>query len=261
MASKFKQLFLNDKILLFVILINTLIIFVYESGIKNQVVLYLDITCTIFFIIEMFVKIKTFTFKNYWKSNWNRLDFILVCLSAPSIMTIFFEEEILSNLSVLLTLRLVRVFRIIRTLQFFPNINKIAKGLMKALKQSKAILLAFFVIIIITGLINCCLFKNVVPEYFSTPLQSIYTIFRIFTLEGWYEIPDTIAAATSPFIGKISRLYFCLLLCGGGIIGMSFVNSIFVDAMAEDNNDKVIEQLNRIEKKLEELEGLKDKKD
>ena len=33
-----------------------------------------------------------------------------------------------------------------------------------------------------------------------------------------------------------------------------FVNSIFVDAMAEDNNDKVIEHLNRIEKKLEELE-------
>lgn len=35
---------------------------------------------------------------------------------------------------------------------------------------------------------------------------------------------------------------------------MSFVNSVFVDAMAEDNNDKVIEQLDRMEKKLEELE-------
>ena len=39
-----------------------------------------------------------------------------------------------------------------------------------------------------------------------------------------------------------------------GIIGLSFVNSIFVDAMAEDNNDKVIEQLNKIEKKLEEID-------
>ena len=75
-----------------------------------------------------------------------------------------------------------------------------------------------------------------------------------FTVEGWYEVPDAIAVATSPLIGKISRLYFCLLLCAGGIIGMSFVNSVFVDAMAEDNNDNVIEQLNRIEKKLEELE-------
>ena len=123
------------------------------------------------------------------------------------------------------------------------------------------VILGFFVIIAISGLINCCLFRNVAPEYFSTPLDSIYTVFRIFTLEGWYEIPDSIATATTPLIGKISRLYFCLLLCCGGIIGMSFVNSVFVDAMAEDNNDKVIEQLNRIEKKLEELEGLKDKKD
>ena len=73
-------------------------------------------------------------------------------------------------------------------------------------------------------------------------------------MEGWYEIPDAIAVATSPLIGKISRLYFCILLSAGGIIGMSFINSIFVDAMAEDNNDKVIEHLNRIEKKLEELE-------
>ena len=203
----------------------------------------------------MFVKINTFTFKKYWESNWNRLDFILVCISTPSIIIMFFEGGILSNLSVLLALRLLRIFRLFRAFHFFPNINKIAEGLSKALQQSKAILLGFFVIIIITGLINCCLYKNIVPEYFSTPLNSIYTVFRIFTLEGWYEIPDKIAAATTPFIGKISRLYFCLLLSGGGIIGLSFVNSVFVDAMAEDNNDTVIEQLNRMEKKLEELDS------
>jgi voltage-gated sodium channel len=46
-----------------------------------------------------------------------------------------------------------------------------------------------------------------------------------------------------------------LLLCGGGIIGLSFVNSVFVDAMVEDNNDDIKEQLNRIEKKLDELEN------
>ena len=73
-------------------------------------------------------------------------------------------------------------------------------------------------------------------------------------MEGWYEVPDAIALATSPLIGKIVRLYFCLLLCGGGIIGLSFVNSVFVDAMAEDNNDKVLEHLSKIEKKLEDME-------
>ena len=253
MSSKFNKIFLNEKILLVVIIINTLIIFLQESNFKGQY-FYLDIVCTIFFVIEMIVKIKTYSFKEYWKNNWNRLDFILVCISTPAILTTFFEAGILSNLSVLLTLRLLRVFRLFRAFKFFPNINKITEGLSRALSQSKAILLGFFVIIVISGLINCCLFKNVAPEYFATPLDSIYTVFRIFTVEGWYDIPDAIAATTTPFIGKISRLYFCLLLCGGGIIGMSFVNSVFVDAMAEDNNDDIKEQLNRIEKKLEELE-------
>jgi voltage-gated sodium channel len=76
-------------------------------------------------------------------------------------------------------------------------------------------------------------------------------------MEGWYEIPDAIAAATTPFIGKISRLYFCLLLCGGGIIGLSFIISIFVDAMAEDNNDDIKKQLDRIERELRELRNKK----
>ena len=255
MLSKFKQIFLNEKILLFVILINTLVIFFQESGFVSPAWLYLDLICTLFFVIEMFIKINTYSFKEYWKDNWNRFDFIIVCITTPAILTAFFDNSELSNLSVLLTLRLLRVFRLFRAFHFFPNFGKIMEGLSRALSQSKAILLGFFVIIVISGLINCCLFKNIAPEYFATPLDSIYTVFRIFTVEGWYDIPDAIAATTSPLIGKISRLYFCLLLCGGGIIGMSFVNSVFVDAMAEDNNDGVIEQLNRIEKKLEEMES------
>ena len=255
MLSKFKQTFLNEKILLFVILINTLVIFFQESGFVSPVWLYLDLTCTLFFVIEMLVKIKTYSFKKYWKDNWNRFDFIIVCVTTPAILTAFFDSGELSNLSVLLTLRLLRVFRLFRAFHFFPNFGKIMEGLSRALSQSKAILLGFFVIIVISGLINCCLVKNIAPEYFATPLDSIYTVFRIFTVEGWYDIPDAIAATTSPLIGKISRLYFCLLLCGGGIIGMSFVNSVFVDAMAEDNNDDIKKQLDRIERKLEEIEG------
>ena len=254
MLSKFKQIFLTEKILLFVILTNTLVIFFQESGFLNPIWFYLDLICTLFFVIEIFVKIKTYSFKKYWKGNWNRFDFIIVCVSTPAILTTFVDSGTFSDLSVLVTLRLLRVFRLFRAFHFFPNFSKIMEGLSRALSQSKAVLLGFLVIIAISGLINCCLFRNVAPEYFSTPLNSIYTVFRIFTVEGWYEIPDSIATTTTPLIGKISRLYFCLLLCCGGIIGMSFVNSVFVDAMAEDNNDKVIEQLDRIEKKLEELE-------
>jgi voltage-gated sodium channel len=39
----------------------------------------------------------------------------------------------------------------------------------------------------------------------------------------------------------------------GGIIGMSFINSVFVDAMVSDNNDEVEAKLDEINKKLTEL--------
>ena len=256
MLSKFKKIFLNESVILSIIVINTIIIFLTESGIRNSILLHFDIIITIFFIIEMIVKIREYGFKKFWNNGWDRFDFFIIILSVPSITTLFIESS-LSNLSVILALRLLRIFRIFRVFKFFPNFSQITKGFVRALKQSRAILIAFIIIIIISGLINCCLYKNVAPEFFSTPLQSIYTVFRIFTIEGWYEIPDAIAAATSPFIGKISRLYFCLLLCGGGIIGLSFINSIFVDAMAEDNNDDIKKQLDRIERELRELRNKK----
>lgn len=260
MLSKFKKIFLNESVILSIIVINTIIIFLTESGINNHLLFHIDILITIFFVIEMILKIREFGFKTFWNNGWDRFDFIIILLSIPSITTLFIDSP-LSNLSVILALRLLRIFRIFRVFKFFPNFSQITRGFVRALKQSRAILIAFIIIIIISGLINCCLYKNVAPEFFSTPLQSIYTVFRIFTIEGWYEIPDTIAAATSPFIGMISRIYFCLLLCGGGIVGLSFINSIFVDAMAEDNNDDIKKQLDRIEKKLEELEELKGKRD
>lgn len=51
-----------------------------------------------------------------------------------------------------------------------------------------------------------------------------------------------------------ARIYFSVLLFFGRIIGMSLVNSIFVDAMAADNNDEVLEKLSQLESKLDNLQ-------
>ena len=97
------------------------------------------------------------------------------------------------------------------------------------------------------------LFGDLAPDYFGNPGISIYSIFRLFTIEGWYELPDTIAQNGGEAWGLFARCYFSVLLFMGGIIGMSLINSIFVDAMAEDNNDDVLEKLNKIELQLKEL--------
>ena len=252
MRNILKKVFMNDKFILAIILINAALIFMNESGIDNLGLQIVDLVCTCIFIVEMIVKHVHLGFKGYWKSGWNRLDGILVIVSLPSVVT-FFVPIVGADLSILLILRLLRVLRFFRVMHFFPNFSKIVAAFKMAMIQSYAILLAFLVIIVIFGLINCALFKDFDPEHFSTPLNSIYAVFQLFTVEGWYDIPNAVAAATSPAVGSIVKFYFCLLLVIGGIVGMSFINSIFVDAMVSDNNDDVKEKLEEMEKKLDKI--------
>jgi voltage-gated sodium channel len=200
----------------------------------------------------MVLKHVEYGLKGYWSSGWNRLDGTLVILSIPSIVALFLPAEVM-DLSFLMVLRILRTLRFLRILHFFPNFDQIIKGFKLALRESYGILICFLVIIVLFGLINCSLFKDMAPVYFGTPLKAIYSVFRICTIEGWYDIPDAIAAATSPGVATIVRIYFCLLLLMGGIIGMSFINSIFVDAMVADNNDDVKAKLDEIEKKIDAI--------
>ena len=258
MRKLFERIFLNEKFIFAIILLNAAVIFAEESDVESVVLNIIDIVCTFIFIIEMIVKHIHLGFRGYWKSGWNRLDGILVILSLPSVASLFFPHTGI-DLSILMIFRLLRVLRFFRVMHFFPNFTQIIKNFKLAMKQSYAILLAFFVIIVIFGLVNCALFKEIAPDYFSTPLDSIYAVFQLFTVEGWYEIPNTIAEATSPAIGSLVKFYFCLLLILGGIVGMSFINSIFVDAMVSDNNDDVKEKLEELERKIDQL--LEEKKE
>lgn len=253
MKDFIKRIFMNDHVILGVILLNTVVIYLQESGVSHPVIFGLDIACTLIFVAEMVVKHIELGAKSYWRDGWNRMDGILVIVSLPSLVTPFIDASSV-DFSVLLTLRLMRVLRFFRVLHFFPKISQIGAGLKRALRDSGVVLLGFFILLFIFGMINCSLYREVAPQYFATPLDAIYSVFRIFTVEGWYEIPDAIMAATSPLIGKLSRLYFCFLLGAFGLLGMSFINSVFVDAMVEDNNDDVKYQLDRIERRLEQME-------
>lgn len=249
-----RKLFLNEKFILAIILLNSGIIYTQVSGYINIYVSIIDIVCTLIFAIEMIYKHIEYGFKGYWKDGWNKLDGILVICSIPSLIEFFVPTGML-NLSFLLILRLLRVLRFFRILHFFPNFSKIVVGFKKALKQSYAILLCFLVIIVVFGLINCSLFKEADPEHFQTPLRSIYSVFQICTVEGWYEIPNAVSEyyGHSSIAAEFVRVYFCFILILGGIVGMSFINSIFVDAMVSDNNNDLEEEVKAINRKLDQL--------
>jgi voltage-gated sodium channel len=251
-----KKLFLNDRFILLLILMNVAVLFAGGFRLPTSSLSFLsavDSLFTLLFVLELFIKMRTFGIKSYFKDNWNIFDFVLITMAIPSLLTYLIPHNIIS-LDFLLALRTLRVFKFFRFIRFVPNINKIITGAFKAAKASLLILLAFFIFNFTVSLISCFLYRNSAPEFFGDPLISFYSIFKVFTVEGWYEIPDAIAEGTESNIAVFfTRLYFIGILFIGGIFGLSLVNSIFVEAMIAENNDDLETDIKRLEQKMDEV--------
>ncbi len=247
-----KRFFTNDIIMLVLVLINTGIIFI--SGFipeQGGTLLIIDSLFTLLFMFEAVVKIHVHGFSGYWSDGWNRFDFILVLLALPSCINVFGYD--FPGTSILLSLRMMRAFKSFRLLKFIPNVDNLLNGIKLAFKASYIVVIGMIVFLLIFSIITTFLFGSAAPHYFGNPALSVYSIFRLFTIEGWYEMPEAIAANSGTAMAVFARIYFSILLFMGGIIGMSLVNSIFVDAMASDNNDEVLDKLSQLEKKLDKL--------
>ena len=247
-----KRFFTNDSIMLVLVIINTGIIF--ASGFVTEqggALLILVCLFTMLFLIQAIVKIRVRGFSGYWSDGWNRFDFILVLLALPSCINLFVDA--LPGTNILLSLRTMRAFKSFRMLKFIPNIDSLLNGVKLAFKASYIVAIGLIVLLVVFSIITTFLFGSVAPQYFGNPALSVYSIFRLFTIEGWYDMPEAIATNGGTTMAVLARIYFSILLFMGGIIGMSLVNSIFVDAMAADNNDEVLEKLNELEKKVDKL--------
>ncbi|MFZ5940278.1 MAG: ion transporter [Bacteroidota bacterium] len=252
-----KRLFLNDKLILTIILINavTIMLSAFETlPFKTaNLVLVIDNVITTLFIIELIIKIRHFGFIGYLKSNWNKLDFALIVISIPALVSWIFNLS-LTGLSFFLVFRVLRVFKSFRFIKFIPGIKELISGVRRALKTSFVILLGFGIYIFIVGILSCYLYRNICPEYFGDPVLSFYSIFKVFTMEGWAEIPDIIASNSSLTIAVLTKVYFVLILISGGIFGLSLVNSIFVDAMLSDNTEDISKKIDVLDNRIAELD-------
>lgn len=246
-----KKFFCNERIMMIAIVLNTIIMYIGGFWPDSQWFAIGDAAFTLLFLFEAIAKISKYGWDNYWSQGWNKFDLIVLIVALPSLASVLVDQTMATN--TVLALRCLRLFKSFKMLRFIPNIKKLLKGIKLAFRASFLVLIAFVVFLIIFSIISSTIFADIAPEYFGNPAISVYSIFRLFSIEGWYELPDAIAANSSPGWGLFARCYFSVLMFLGGIIGMSLVNSIFVDAMAEDNNDEVLGKLNKIEKQLEAI--------
>ena len=263
----FKNFFLNDKNILALISINALLIFIQGFPLEmigsrvQDFCMLIDDFIAVLFLIEVVVKSQHFGLREYLRSNWNKFDVLLIFFSLPPLFLHFAPVTIATNISFLLVFRIFRVFKFFRFIQFFPQVEHIFRSIREAVRASFMVLIGFFVFIFIMSIISCYFYQKIAPQYFSDPITAYYTIFKIFTIEGWNTIPDEIVASGKlNLLGAfLTKFYFATLLVVGGIGGLSIVNSIFVDAMVSDNNDDLEKQVDHMEQEMKVLHSKMDK--
>ena len=250
-----KRIFLNDKFILGLILLNSVILFIgayFPSESDKHILAIVDNLITTLFILELIIKCKEYGFKGYFGSNWNKLDFVLILLSIPALITFIFNLDIV-DFSFLLVFRIMRVFKAFRFFKFIPNVGELVAGVQRALKASVFVFIGFTVYIFVIGVLSYYLFQNSGSEYFKDPMVSLYSTFKIFTVEGWFEIPEQVIGGYSKTETFFTYLYFIFVVLSGGIFGLSIVNSIFVDAMVSDNNDELENKIDHLDSKITEI--------
>ncbi|WNJ20774.1 ion transporter [Pontibacter sp. G13] len=249
------RFFTAERTVAWVIILNAITLFLLSFNEWQDVMLLeaIDAACLVYFLMEAVLKIKLQGWERYWGDGWNRFDFVILIFTIPSLLLLFRTEFL--NLGIIFVFRIVRVLRFFKFIRFIPDIHELAAGIKRAFKASIFVVLAFFSFSFIISLISCRLFQDIAPHMFGDPVSSFYQIFKVFTIEGWYEIPEQIIRYGR--LGEVesffTKLYFILIVMAGGMFGLSIVNAIFVEEMVRDNNDELEAQVTRIERKLDEL--------
>ncbi|NND99116.1 MAG: ion transporter [Pirellulaceae bacterium] len=251
-----KRLLLSERLMLTAVAINALVIYAfYFPGLRDVKWLeYVDMAFIVLFVVEAAVKISTYGVARYFARGWNRFDFAIVVLSFPTLLVPFTD---IPDTGVFIILRLFRLARLARLVRFVPNMHHILVGLARAMRASVFVLFALGFLLFIFSIVTCHFYRDIVPEHFGDPLISLYSVFKMFTIEGWYEIPKLIAERTDrPWVIGITRLYFGLIVLLGGVFGMSLANAVFVDEMTMDNNEDLEEKIDQLSQQVAELKQL-----
>lgn len=259
-----QRLFCSEPVVIFAILLNTVIVtWTYFPNFHgHKTLMTIDKLITIFFFLEAISKIGLLGSKQYFGTGMHRFDFVLVVASIPSLLIGVID---LPDTSFLLLLRVLRLLRLVKFLQFIPNVEHLLSGLVRAIKASLLVLifLAFFNFIL--AIFTCHFYGRLAPELFGDPLLSVFTIFQLFTVEGWNEIPteinESIKAANLDWylfdgyaLMAFTRFYFGTVVLFGGIFGLSLANAVFVDEMTIDNNDSIDRKMDKMQEQMNNLQ-------
>ncbi|MFV0576645.1 MAG: ion transporter [Vibrio sp.] len=247
---------LNAQALTILIAIQCVLFILSSRFDSNFYIQTTQIIIDVIFTLDLLFRVKTHTI-HYWKKPFNAIDAAIVIVS-------LLGHFILPNAQSLTVLRIIRLFRLFRLLKLIPNFEQIEFGLRQAIKASRGVFLMLLLLVSFFSILGFLLFHKSIPSHFSDPLVASYTVFSLFTVEGWNEVPSMVPSDSIDYY--LIRTYVISVIIFGSFFALSLANAIFIDEMVMDNTSELEQKIDELaiqiesqSKQIEELKNLVEK--
>ena len=196
-----------EKLITITILVNCFLIGV-ETYTENSLIKFIQNTCLLIFVIEVILRYTASKdLKSYFSNGWNIFDLliVLVCL---------IPESLFGSTALASTLRILRVFRIIKLFRTNDEIQLLVTVLSKSVRTLFYNLVIFLIFLYLFAVLGVEVFKlpdfddlnaqdrieysafidefpnapSFSPDPYSDLGETTFTLFRILTGEDWTDI-------------------------------------------------------------------------
>ncbi|CAF3063576.1 unnamed protein product, partial [Rotaria sp. Silwood2] len=177
------------------VFLNTACVAIEHDGQKQFLTDFLYIAEFVFlglFVFEMLFKMYGLGIDQYFASSFNIFDFVVIVGSIFEVIWTHFNPEESFGVSVLRSLRLLRIFKVTR---HWASLRNLVVSLLSSMRSIVSLLFLLFLFILIFALLGMQLFGGEFNFEDGTPLQNfnkfataLITVFQILTGEDWNEI-------------------------------------------------------------------------
>jgi len=223
-----------------------------ETSRFEQWLLYLDQAITVFFLVEILIRIAAEgSLLRFFKRGWNVFDFVIVTASLIP----------MDDSEMVLLARLLRIFRVLRLVSMIPELQMLLSALMKSIPRMGYVVLLMFIIFYIYAAIGSFLFAEVDDFLWGNISISMLTLFRIATFEDWtdvlYETQEMYAW---------SWIYYLTFIFLTAFIFLNMMIGIVLDVMQKEsaaldllNNEGEVDEIKELRSEVSEMRSQLDR--
>jgi len=210
---------LFQGVILAVILINAVVLGLEAAKtgwIAQSVLDQTDSLILVIFLFEITLRIIAWG-PAFFTRAWNLFDFAVVAISVFPLMKSF-------NV-----LRAFRVFRVLRLITVFPQLRSVVAALLESIPGISLVGALLLIILFVASVIGTNLYGAGVPLYWGDLFTSMFTLFKVMTLESW---PDVAQATMAVYPN--AWIFFLIYILLATFTMLNLFVAIIVSAMEKE---------------------------